>query len=202
MKQLQALLCCMLFMQIIFAQAPTQINYQGIARNPGGNVFPNQSMTLRLKIHDGSAAGPVVYSETRNITTNAFGLFNVAIGSPGASSVVGSVGTVNWAAGNKFLQVELDPNGGSGFINMGTSQLLSVPYALYATGAAPVGPAGGDLTGTYPNPTVAGIRGVNVSSAAPALNNLLGFDGTSWTPMSLATHPDNYWRANGSHIYN
>src|SRR4051812_45829935 len=118
MKKLFFLFVSLPALLTAMAQAPAQINYQGIARNPGGNVFPNQSMTLRLTIHDGTAAGPVAYRETRNVTTNSFGLFYVAIGSPGATGVVGSVATVNWAAGGKYLQVEMDPNGGSSFINM------------------------------------------------------------------------------------
>ena len=183
----------MFFMLAIYGQAPTQLNYQGVARKANGHGISNENIKLRLSIHDGTAAGPVVYKETRSVTTNAFGLFNVAIGSPGATNVIGSVGLVNWATGNKYLQVEMDPDGGNNFSNMGTSQLLSVPYALYSGSAPPVGPAGGDLTGTYPNPTVARIRGVNVNPVAPLLNSVLGFDGINWTPTSLATHPDNYW---------
>jgi trimeric autotransporter adhesin len=153
-----------------------------------------------------TATGPVVYSETRTVVTNAFGLFNVQVGGPGASNVVGTIAGVNWSgiggAGNKYLQVEIDPTGGANFVNVGSTQLLSVPYALTAAGAPPIGPAGGDLTGSYPNPTVAKIRGVNVTTTAPTTNYVLGFNGTDWTPTSLATHPDNYWRLNGTNIYN
>ena len=119
------------------AQAPGIFNYQGVARNEVGNALSAKNINLKLTVREGSATGAQVYSETRLVTTNTYGLFNVQIGSTGASSVVGTVTGVNWAAGNKFLQVEMDVNGGNNFVTMGASQLASVPYALNAAGAAP-----------------------------------------------------------------
>jgi len=118
-----------------FSQAPGILNYQGVARNSVGNVLVNQNISLRLTIRNLTAAGAVVYQESRAVTTNPFGLFNVQLGSPGASGVTGTIPGVNWAVGAKFIQVEIDPNGGSSFINIGTAQLASVPYSLFATTA-------------------------------------------------------------------
>src|SRR6476659_5739792 len=119
MKKLLSLLIGMLVVLLTLAQAPTQINYQGIARNSRGNGVSSHLISVRLTIHDGSSAGPIVFSERRSIMTNTFGLFNIAIGSPGASSVTGSIGGIDWTSGPKYLQVEMDPDGGSAFLNMG-----------------------------------------------------------------------------------
>lgn len=112
------------------AQAPSRIHYQAVARNVAGEVIGNQNIALRLSLLDGSVNGPVIYQETHSTQTSGLGLFNLEIG--GGSVQSGSFPSINWASGAKFIRVEMDPSGGSNFLNMGTSPLLSVPYALYA----------------------------------------------------------------------
>jgi hypothetical protein len=125
----------------VIAQAPPVFNYQGVARNAVGNVLQNKNISLRLNIRDLNANGVIVYTETRKLSTNSYGLFNVLIGSAGAESVTGSLTTVNWENGAKFLQVEIDPEGGTNYLNLGATQLASVPFALYAMNGRP-GPEG------------------------------------------------------------
>jgi len=156
MKNIALLTVYLLLSVFLFGQAPAEVNYQGVARNAKGNLLSNQSISLRLSIHDGSIDGPIVYQETRTLRTSNYGLFTVGIGSGGATSVTGTMSTVNWGSGGgKFLQIEMDPEGRNSFIHMGTSQLLTVPYAFYAEKAQPFGIAGGGLAGSYPNPVIA-----------------------------------------------
>ncbi len=146
-KFLFSLLFLLGMMQQLGAQnTPQKFNYQAVARNAAGAVLANQAIGLKISLLDGSATGTVQYAETHNVTTNAFGLFNIAIGS--GTVLSGSMAGVTWSAGNKFIKSEFDPTGGTAYILAGTSELLSVPYAMYAqasaTGGAtgPVGPAG------------------------------------------------------------
>ncbi len=135
-----------LLIYILHAQAPQFINYQAIARNAAGSVLQNQQVTVRLTIHNNTPNGAIAYIETDTVTTNQFGLFTISIG--GASTIPGGFSGIAWGSGNKYLEVELDPLAGSNFSNMGTTQLLSVPYALYAetsgNGMGATGPTGAD----------------------------------------------------------
>jgi hypothetical protein len=120
----------------LIAQSPNAIPYQAVARNADGNLVVNQNISLRFSVHNGTAGGTVVYQETHSATTNEFGLFSVNVGQ--GSPVNGTFAGINWGSGAKFIQIELDPAGGSNYIDMGTSQMLSVPYALYAEKASSV----------------------------------------------------------------
>ena len=109
---------------ILCSQAPALIPYQAIARNAAGEPLASSTLNARFTIHDGTANGTSVWQELQTVSTSALGLFTAQLGSTVPLT------TLNWAGGAKFMQVELDL--GSGFIDIGSQQLLSVPYALYA----------------------------------------------------------------------
>ena len=115
---------------VAIAQAPQKFNYQAVARNALGAILPNQNVKIRASILDGSAQGTNHYSETHSATTNQLGLFNLAIG--GGTVVSGSFSTITWGRSDKYLKIEMDATGGNSFTLVGSSQLLSVPYALNA----------------------------------------------------------------------
>jgi hypothetical protein len=116
---------------IAFAQAPQEISYQGVARNVNGTVLANQAIGIKLDLHQGSTGGTIVFSESHNKTTNSFGLFTLGIGSVNTAGFT----SINWANGSYFLEVSMDPTGGSSYISVGIQQFMSVPYALYAASA-------------------------------------------------------------------
>lgn len=121
---------------LVNAQSPQLINYQGVARDNAGNVLDGQSIALRLSVRQTTTNGTIVYRETHSTTTNTFGLFDVQLGN--GTPVTGTLSAVNWSSGTYYLQVEMDANGGSSYVTMGTSQLVSVPYAMHASSASTV----------------------------------------------------------------
>ena len=128
----------------VHAQAPESINYQAVARDASGNLIANQAVSFRLSILQGGSSGTMVYQETHAVTTNAFGMANLSIGT--GIVTFGSFPIIDWGANTIWLKTELDPSGGSSYLLMGTSRFLSVPYALYSKSS---GSSGSSLpTGT------------------------------------------------------
>jgi len=110
--------------------SPDRINYQAIARDAAGAPLVSQTISIRFSIHATTSTGTIEYQETQSLSTNAFGLFSTAIGSGTVTS--GTWSAISWVSTTHFLQVELDPLGASTWIDMGTSQLLSVPYSYFS----------------------------------------------------------------------
>lgn len=130
MKQLLTTFAFILLVAIAYSQVPAKMSYQSTVRNSTGNLITNSPVGVKISILQGAVNGPAVYSETHNLTSNANGLVSLEIG--GGASVIGTMASINWALGPYFVKTETDPAGGTNYTLAGTSQLLSVPYALYA----------------------------------------------------------------------
>jgi len=113
-----------------YAQAPQKMSYQAVLRNANNTLVSNTPVAMRVSVLQGSASGTAVYVERHTLTTNINGLATFEIGS--GTIISGSFATINWASGQYFVKTETDPAGGTNYTISGTSQLLSVPYALYA----------------------------------------------------------------------
>lgn len=151
MQQLLTTLTFIVLATIANGQAPAKISYQSVVRNSAGNVIVNSPVGVRISILQGSVTGSPVYVETHIKTSNANGLVTLEIGD--GTVQTGSMGTIVWAAGPYFVKTETDPAGGTNYTIAGTSQLLSVPYALYAekSGSIASGQWNTDATGIYYN---------------------------------------------------
>ena len=118
----------------VFAQSPQKMSYQAIIRNSSNALVTSKAIAMRISILQGSVSGTAVYVETQTPTTNANGLVSIEIG--GGTVVSGVFSTINWASGTYFIKTETDPAGGTSYSITGTSQLLSVPYALFSNKSA------------------------------------------------------------------
>ena len=119
-----------------FGQAPEAFKYQSIIRDGANLILNNQAVGIRMTIQQGNIGGTTVYQETFAPTTNSYGLVNLEIGRGTITN--GDFTSINWAAGPFFIETAVDITGGTSFVIMGTSQLLSVPYALHAKTAESV----------------------------------------------------------------
>jgi hypothetical protein len=114
---------------IVMAQAPQGMNYQATIRNAEGALSINQPVSLRFNIIQGTSTSTAIYQEQHTLTTDDLGSINLVIGN--GTALTGTFSQINWALGNYFLGIEV--NSGFGYVSLGTTQMLSVPYALYAT---------------------------------------------------------------------
>jgi hypothetical protein len=175
MKQFFLFMICSFIITTAMAQMPKAINYQAVARNAQGQALANQNIKVRLSIVSSAAGNPTLYSETRQVTTNALGLFNVQIGSAGATSTTGDFSTINWVnntTATKSLKVELDINNSGSFTDMGSQSLVTVPYAYAADKAI----------------DAVNIGGHYVDTNTPTTGDVLKWDGSSWvsaTPVKV-----------------
>jgi hypothetical protein len=130
----------------LHAQVPQKFNYQGIARDAKGNPLANKQLGLKISVLPTQDAAQAEYEETQVVTTNEFGLYTLQIGN--GAALTGSMKTVKWETGNKYISVGIDPNGGTNYVTAGTTQLLSVPYAIYSDMAGTAGNTGNSTRAT------------------------------------------------------
>lgn len=175
MKKLLTLLTVVASCAALYSQAPSMFSYQAVVRNSGGTVVPSgTSVAFRFTIRDGSAGGAVLYQETQTkTTTNAYGLVNFEIGA--GTLQQGAYPSANqWATGAKFLQVEVDPAGGTSYSDMGATQIASVPYANYAGAAG----SASNFTGT--------IQPNQITAGGASSGQVMSWDGSNWVPVTPA----------------
>ena len=143
MKKISLLLAfCLAILTVAQAQIPPQaFNYSAVARNAAGQPIATATIGIQISILKTSALGTVLYSENHFVNTDSFGLFNLIVGAGAVQS--GSMNSIQWSTDNFYLKVGMDINGGTNFLTMGTTQLLSVPYAIHAATADSI--IGGNL---------------------------------------------------------
>ena len=124
---LMVLLCTGFF---TWGQAPEGIKYQAVARNSSGEVFANQTLSVQIKLLKGNPNGNPIYQEIHEVKTNKFGLFSLVIGQ--GEPHTGSFQSIEWGSDRYYAEIGIDPEGGDHYTMMGSSPLLSVPYAFFS----------------------------------------------------------------------
>jgi hypothetical protein len=192
------LLPLLLLLHSLYAQVPQRFNYQGIARDEAGNPLSNRTLGIRLQVLPAADAAEPEFEEVQSVQTNAFGLYTLQIG--GGTALRGEMKGVQWESGNKYIRVMIDPKGGEDYSEAGTTQLLSVPYALYADKAGVAKSAGGGSRAA--NNFIEKTNGSGVVNSTSQIydNGTTVGIGTGSTPNGSSTlHLKR--STNGNHLY-
>ena len=188
-----------------YSQAPQKFTYQSIVKAEDGRVLKSSSLGIKLSVLKNSENGVAVYSEVHSASTNTNGLVTLLIGDGMSSDVFSNI---DWSTGQYFLKVEVDPLGGINYTIEQSSQLLSVPYALYASNSSNID-LDKDVKGILPisgggtNSATAPMIGLVTAADAAAARTVMGVDpsGTdNSTNVSLATVTGNYLSVDGQEI--
>ena len=182
--------CFLLLTLLVKAQTPPNaFNYSAVARNAAGQPIATVTIGIQITILKTSPTGTSQYSENHFVNTDAFGLFNLIIGAGAIQS--GSMATIDWSNDIYYMKVGMDASGGTNFLTMGTTQLLSVPYALHSKTADSI--TGGTFSGNY-NDLV--NTPVNVSN----FNNDAGYINNESQQLSVSLLGDTLFLQNGGHV--
>jgi hypothetical protein len=186
MKKILLPVFVLLLSATVWSQAPQRMTYQSVVRNASNSLISNTNVGIQISILQGSASGLAVFIERHTVLTNINGLATLEIG--GGFPVSGNFTTIDWAAGPYFIKTEVDPAGGTVYSISGTSQLLSVPYALYAATSGSGGSGGGNTLDQSYDQGGAGLgRAITVDAGAVQINN----SGTNTTGLEVNTAVNN-----------
>lgn len=161
MKKFITIIAALLMTASVFAQAPGNFNYQTVIRDADGQLVANTEVTVKLSILKDSAAGNLVYVSTHTPTTNDNGLVSVNILAAGRTIL--EFPDIDWSDGSYYIKSEIDPAGGTDYTITGTTQLLSVPYALHANTATSV--SGAQAAAIEANTAKTGITTLAIGDA-------------------------------------
>lgn len=185
MKKLFALIA-LIVITTINAQAPQGFNYQATVRNSSGELLINQIVLVKFNILQNSDAGTIVYSENQTANTDDLGHIALVVGH--GTATTGTFSNINWGSGTYFLGIEL--NTGTGYVAMGATQLLSVPYALYANSAGSTSNSNnGNIFPTVTTNQVTNVTGVSAYFSASITNANLNQLSTS-AGFVYSAHPN------------
>ena len=129
-KMMYSIIVGILLTASVFAQVPQKMSYQAVVRNSSNALIISTPIGIKISVIQGSVNGAITYSETQFQNTNINGLVSLEIGT--GTPVIGTFPNINWANGPYFIKSEIDPNGSTNYSVQGTTELISVPYALYS----------------------------------------------------------------------
>lgn len=212
-------LLLLLFSISVFAQAPQKMSYQSVVRTPEGKLVKKSSVKVRISLLKGSEDGTRVYGEIHHKTTNDNGLVSLKIGE--GTQQMGQFSAIDWSKGPYFIKAETDPAGGNDYPIEVITELMSVPYALYAANSpagppgemgpqgpagpkgqvganGPVGPPGSTgATGPAGPQGIHGIPGAAGSQGIQGIQGVPGIQGTAGVNGINGISAYQVWLANG-----